>query len=78
MPFAALTRMKAIVQAFLNVGFIIILFAVGWTVSDFFAGFLISDAGYVIDIPASKAAYALLKVSGFFVTRQRGYSHSRS
>ena len=57
---------EGIVQAFLNVAFIIILFAVGWTVSDFFLGFFIADS-YNIAMPDSNFEYALLKMSGFFI-----------
>lgn len=61
---------EGILQAFLNTGFIIILFAVGWTISDLFVGFVISANGYQIDMPTGKVALSLLKISGFFTPGQ--------
>lgn len=61
---------EGLLQAFLNTGFIIILFAVGWTISDLFVGFIISPNGYLIDMPVNKIALSLLKISGFFTPGQ--------
>lgn len=63
-------QVEGLLQAFLNTGFIIILFSVGWTISDLFVGFVISPNGYVIDMPTSKAILSLLKISGFFTPGQ--------
>src|SRR4051812_44279104 len=61
---------EGLMQAFLNTGFIIILFAVGWTISDLFVGFAISSNGYMIDMPSGKVMLNLLKISGFFTPGQ--------
>lgn len=61
---------EGLLQAFLNTGFIIILFSVGWTISDLFVGFIISSNGYLIDMPVNKIALSLLKISGFFTPGQ--------
>lgn len=54
-----------LVQAILNVCFIVILFTVGWTISDLLVGFVISDAGYLINLPTSPSSLLLLKTTGF-------------
>lgn len=61
---------EGLLQAFLNTGFIIILFSVGWTISDLFVGFIISSNGYLIDMPVNKFYLSLLKISGFFTPGQ--------
>ena len=61
---------EGFLQAFLNVGFIIILFSVGWTISDLLTGFLISANGYIIDVPKNVVLSSLLKISGFFTPLQ--------
>jgi hypothetical protein len=63
-------QVEGLLQAFLNTGFIIILFSVGWTISDLFVGFVISPNGYLIDMPVNKIAVSLLKISGFFTPGQ--------
>jgi len=63
-------QVEGILQAFLNTGFIIILFSVGWTISDLFVGFIISSNGYMIDMPTNKVFLSLLKISGFFTPGQ--------
>jgi len=55
-----------LMQAVLNLAFIIILFTVGWTVSDFFTGLIISDAGYEINLPINALIHGLLKLTGFY------------
>jgi len=60
------------VQAFLNLGFIITLFAVALTVCELVAGFFIPDNGYRITMPASPVFLFLLKISGFYA--QQGNS----
>jgi hypothetical protein len=54
------------VFAFLNVTFIIVLFTVGWTLSDLVIGLFISDAGYRILIPQGKVFLTMIKLTGFF------------
>lgn len=61
---------EGFLQAFLNVGFVILLFAVGWTISDLITGLVISENGYLIDMPKSIFIQAVLKLSGFFTPLQ--------
>jgi len=63
-------QVEGLLQAFLNTGFIIILFSVGWTISDLIVGFVVSANGYTIDMPTSKAILSMLKISGFFAPLQ--------
>jgi len=58
-------QLEGIVQAFLNVVFIIIIFSVGWTISDLIVGFIISAEGYKVTLPTTKLIMTLLKISGF-------------
>lgn len=53
-------------QAFLNLGFIITLFAVSLTVCELIVGIFIPDTGYTIQIPANQVILFLLKISGFY------------
>lgn len=63
--FAKSFQTDGIVQAFLNVFFIVILFTVGWTISDLLVGFLVSDSGYEIMLPTGSVAMFFLKITGF-------------
>jgi len=54
------------VQAFLNLGFIITLFAVALTVCELFVGIFIPDTGYRITMPSNPVVLFLLKISGFY------------
>ncbi|MBL7127409.1 MAG: hypothetical protein ISS16_00315 [Ignavibacteria bacterium] len=62
-----------LVQAFLNVAFIVILFTVGWTVSDLFMGIIISENGYSIALPQNNILLMMLKLTGFFIPGGGGY-----
>lgn len=53
-------------QAFLNLGFIITLFAVSLTVCELFVGIFISDTGYRIALPENQILLFFLKISGFY------------
>ena len=53
-------------QAFLNLGFIITLFAVALTVCELMVGFFIPDTGYRILMPSNPVFLFLLKISGFY------------
>lgn len=53
-------------QAFLNLAFIVTLFAVSLTVCELFVGLVIPDTGYTILIPTNKALLFFLKISGFY------------
>jgi hypothetical protein len=55
-----------LVQAFLNVAFIIVLFTVGWTISDLVVGLIISEKGYNILIPQNNIFLVMLKMTGFY------------
>ncbi len=55
-----------IVMAFLNVAFVIVLFTVGWTISDLIIGLFISEEGYRILIPQGKVFLTFIKLTGFF------------
>lgn len=56
---------EGVVQASLNVAFIVVIFSVGWTISDLIVGFFISAEGYRVSLPTTKFAMTLLKISGF-------------
>ncbi len=53
-------------QAFLNLGFIITLFAVSLTVCELFVGIFISESGYNMQMPSNSVFLFLLKISGFY------------
>ena len=53
-------------QAFLNLTFIVILFSVGWTVSDLLIGIIVSQNGYVITTGQNAIMLVLLKITGFY------------
>lgn len=71
--FAKSYQTDGIVQAFLNVIFIIILFTVGWTISDLLVGFIVSSEGYEILLPSGKVAMFFLKMTGFIQLFGNGY-----
>ena len=70
--FAKAYQNEGLLQAFLNIAFIIILFTVGWTISDLVVGFFISEGGYQIAIPFGKILQTILKMSGFFKPGENG------
>jgi hypothetical protein len=49
------------VSAFLSILFIIVIFSVGWTLSEFFIGFFIKPEGFGLLFP--RAAFSLLLLS---------------
>jgi hypothetical protein len=53
-------------QAFLNLGFIITLFAVSLTVCELIVGIFIPDSGYNIQLPENSVVVFFLKISGFY------------
>lgn len=53
-------------QAFLNIGFIITLFAVSLTVCELFVGIFIPDAGYTFRMPGNQVLLFFMKISGFY------------
>ena len=71
--FARCYQTDGILQALLNVTFIIVLFAVGWTISDLIVGLVIPASGYSIPNPPGLFLYGLLKMTGFFTPGNGGY-----
>jgi hypothetical protein len=63
-----------VVMAFLNVAFIVVLFTVGWTLSDLITGLFISENGYRIMIPQSKLFLTFIKLTGFFKPESADYA----
>jgi hypothetical protein len=61
-------------MAFLNVAFIIVLFTVGWTLSDLVIGLFISENGYRIMIPQGKIFLTFIKLTGFFKPESLDYA----
>jgi len=61
-------------MAFLNVAFIIVLFTVGWTLSDLITGLFISESGYRIMIPQGKVFLTIIKLTGFFKPESADYA----
>lgn len=55
-----------LLQAFLNLGFIITLFAVSLTVCELIVGLFISDNGYNMNLPVNSVLLFFLKISGFY------------
>jgi len=53
-------------QAFLNLGFIITLFAVSLTVCEMFVGIFVADSGYTMQMTTNKVLLFFLKISGFY------------
>ncbi|MCX7833849.1 MAG: hypothetical protein N2490_06540 [Ignavibacteria bacterium] len=64
--FAKSFQSDGLIQAFLNVVFIIILFTVGWTLTDVIIGLFISDKGYIITIKYKSLLDELLRLTGFY------------
>lgn len=56
-------------QAFLNLGFIVTLFAVSLTVCEMIVGVFISDSGYTMSAPSNPVLLFILKISGFYAQR---------
>jgi len=53
-------------QAFLNIGFILTLFAVSLTVCELIVSAFIPETGYRITLPANQILLFFLKISGFY------------
>jgi hypothetical protein len=53
-------------QAFLNFAFIIILFSVGWTLSDLIMGIFIRDNGYIFYAGYNPVLLVILKLTGIY------------
>jgi hypothetical protein len=63
------------VQAFLNIAFIIVLFTVGWTISDLVVGLIIAENGYNIFTPQNNVFLTLLKLTGFYKPSGNGMAN---
>jgi hypothetical protein len=64
--FARSYQSEGWLQAFLNIGFVIILFSVSLTVCEIFTGLVISENGYSFTAPTSPVLMFLMKISGFY------------
>lgn len=64
--FAKSYQSDGLIQAFLNVIFIIIIFTVGWTLTDVIIGLIISDKGYIINIKYKSFLDEILRLTGFY------------
>lgn len=69
--FARSYQSEGVVQAVLNVMFIIILFAVSLTVCEIFTGLLIPEAGYSMEMPSNQVLLFFMKISGFYSQQGR-------
>ncbi len=69
--FARSYQSEGWLQAFLNIGFIIILFSVSLTVCEIFTGLVISENGYSFIAPTSPVLMFLMKISGFYAQEGR-------
>ena len=64
--FAKSFQTDGLVQALINVSFITVLFAVGWTIIDMFVGFVISDQGYILNLRAGSPFDEILRLTGAY------------
>ena len=64
--FAKSFQTDGLLQAILNIAFIVTLFAVGWTIIDLVVGFVISDYGYVINLRAGSPFDEILRLTGAY------------
>ncbi len=64
--FAKSYQSDGLIQAFLNVIFIIIIFTVGWTLTDVIIGLIVSDKGYIINIKYKSFLDEILRLTGFY------------
>ena len=64
--FARSYQSEGWLQAFLNLGFIIVLFAVSLTVCEIFTGLVISESGYSFTAPNNAVLMFFMKISGFY------------
>lgn len=64
--FAKSYQSEGWMQAFLNVGFVIILFSVALTVCEIFTGLFISENGYSFTAPSNPVLLFFMKISGFY------------
>lgn len=64
--FARSFQKDGLLQAILNLAFIVIIFTVGWTITDVFVGLVVSDRGYLINVRPGSFLNGLLRLTGFY------------
>lgn len=64
--FARSYQKDGLLQAILNLTFLVIIFTVGWTITVLFVGFLMSDQGYIINVSPGSFLNKLLRLTGFY------------
>ncbi len=64
--FARSYQSEGWLQAFLNLGFIIVLFAVSLTVCEIFTGLVVAESGYSFRAPSNAVLMFFMKISGFY------------
>ncbi len=69
--FARSYQSEGWLQAFLNIGFIVILFSVSLTVCEIFTGLVISENGYSFTAPTNSVLMFFMKISGFYAQQGR-------
>jgi hypothetical protein len=55
-----------LLQAILNLAFLVIIFTVGWTIIALFVGLVISDEGYIVNVVPGSFLNGLLRLTGFY------------
>lgn len=64
--FARSFQKDGLLQAILNLAFLVIIFTVGWTIIALFVGLVISDAGYIVNVAPGSFMNGLLRLTGFY------------
>ena len=64
--FAKSFQSDGLLQALLNIAFIVTLFAVGWTIIDMVVGLVISDYGYILHIRPRSPFDEILRLTGAY------------
>ena len=64
--FARSFQREGLLQAILNLAFIVIIFTVGWTIIDVFIGLIVSDQGYIVNVSPGSFLNSLLRLTGFY------------
>lgn len=64
--FAKSFQKDGLLQAILNLIFLVIIFTVGWTIIDLFVGLIISDRGYMLNVTPGSFLNGLLRLTGFY------------
>ncbi|MBN1632821.1 MAG: hypothetical protein JW917_01490 [Ignavibacteria bacterium] len=64
--FARTFQKDGLLQAILNIAFIVIIFTVGWTITDVFVGLIVSDQGYLVNVAPGSFLNGLLRLTGFY------------